>query len=44
MATACHLRDLLAWALALGCMAASGAASAAEIAIAPTTAHIPADS
>ncbi|ATB58094.1 pilus assembly protein [Xanthomonas citri pv. fuscans] len=48
MATARHLRDLLALVLVLvlvlGGMAGSGAASAAEIAIAPTTAHIPADS
>ncbi|MCL1499385.1 pilus assembly protein [Xanthomonas nasturtii] len=43
MAAPCPVRGLLAWVMSLAC-AGIGAAGAAEIAIAPTTAHIPADS
>ncbi|KFA24441.1 molecular chaperone [Xanthomonas vasicola] len=44
MAAPRHLRALLTPLLIMACAAGSGAAGAAEIAIAPTTAHIPADS
>ncbi|AZR23583.1 molecular chaperone [Xanthomonas vasicola] len=44
MAAPRHLRALLTSLLVMACAAGSGAAGAAEIAIAPTTAHIPADS
>ncbi|WIX05541.1 fimbrial biogenesis chaperone [Xanthomonas oryzae] len=44
MAASRHVHSLLTLLLVMACATASGNARAAEIAIAPTTAHIPADS
>ncbi|KOR45158.1 pilus assembly protein [Xanthomonas oryzae] len=44
MAASRHVHSLLTSLLVMACATASGSARAAEIAIAPTTAHIPADS
>lgn len=44
MAASHHVHSLLTSLLVMACTTASGTTRAAEIAIAPTTAHIPADS